>query len=95
MAIKTFKEIMTAVKDILKDNTSDEAIAFIEDINDTLSSNDSEEWKKKYEENDKMWREKYRDRFFEGGSTTANETEVETETEKTLKYEDLFKVKEE
>ena len=68
--IKTYEEIMSSIKERLGDDSSDEALAFIEDISDTLKAgqNDNtaelEEWKKKYADNDKMWREKYRDRFF-------------------------------
>lgn len=67
--IKTYDEIMESVKQRLGDDSSDEALSFIEDISDTFKSfegktPDTEDWKKKYEENDKMWRDKYRDRFF-------------------------------
>ena len=40
------------------------------------------DWKKKYEENDKQWREKYRDRFFSGNEDgTKNPDPIEPPTE--------------
>lgn len=69
--IKTKEEILKAIKDRIGDDTSDETIAFLEDITDTLNdydnkTKDNTDWKTKYEENDKEWRNKYRDRFFNG-----------------------------
>lgn len=65
MAVKTIEEIMGAVRARVGEDTSDEALAFVEDVSDTLSSlSNAEDWKKKYEENDAEWRNKYRDRFF-------------------------------
>lgn len=90
MAIKSYDELMGSLKEILKDNTSDEALAFIEDMNDTLAEkNDGEDWKARYEENDRQWREKYKARFFDGKKEDEDE-----EVEKPLRYEDLFTVKE-
>lgn len=77
--IRSYEEIMDAVKTRLSDDTSDEALAFIEDISDTLksgNSNEAEELKKKLEENDKMWRKKYMDRFFNNDI----DKEIEKET---------------
>lgn len=71
MAVKTKEEIMNFIKERTKDDTSDETLAFIEDVNDTFNDydtkvHDSTDWKQKYEDNDKQWREKYRNRFFSG-----------------------------
>ena len=69
--VKTKEEILKAIKDRIGEDTSDEAIAFLEDITDTINdyenkTKDETDWKAKYEENDKEWRNKYRDRFFNG-----------------------------
>lgn len=89
MAVKTVDEIMAKVREIIGEDDSDEAIGFIEDISDTLESfSNTEDWKTKYEENDKKWREKYRDRFF-----TPKEVEddiEEPEEKEKKKFEDLF-----
>lgn len=81
MAIKSREEIMEAIKARIGEDTSDEAISFLEDVKDTLddmqkkATPDSEDWKKKYEENDAQWRQRYKDRFF-SGSDTPPETDV-------------------
>lgn len=99
MSVLTKNELMEKVKNFLGDNTSDEALEIIEDISDTVEAGSSEDWKQKYEENDKKWREKYRDRFFNGDNDdNDNEKTKETENkesekeqEKPLTYENLFK----
>lgn len=69
MAVKTMSEILDSIKARIGDDTSDEAIGFIEDITDTMNdmetrANESTDWKSKYEENDREWRQKYTERFF-------------------------------
>lgn len=96
MAVKSKDEIMNAIKERLKDDTSDSALGLIEDINDTYDSlsqqvTEAGDWKTKYETNDKEWREKYKERFFSGGSTEPQPTPEPDEPEKPLNYEDLFK----
>lgn len=72
MAILNKDDFMKKIKERIGEDTSDEALAFMEDITDTFndleskSKGDGTDWKTKYEENDKMWREKYKSRFFDG-----------------------------
>jgi hypothetical protein len=102
MAVLSREEFMNSIKTIIGDNTTDEAIKFIEDANDTindLSAQNDEDWKTKYEENDAAWRKKYTDRFFNTDSTndpdnTSNPPDSETEENKPLLYENLFKEEE-
>ena len=101
MAVKTKDELLEIIKERIGDDTSDETISFIEDITDTLSdyeekvtNSDTEDWKTKYEENDKMWREKYRERFFSKEVEKEDEDFSEDEV-KSLSYDDLFEEKEE
>lgn len=98
MAIKTKEEILDLIKGKLKDDTSDEALALIEDVTDTLGdletrTKDSDEWKNKYETNDKEWRERYKARFF--NEPVQDESEIiekKVEIEEHPKtFEDLFK----
>ena len=70
MAKLTQKEFMEKVNTIIGDRTDDEALSFIEDCKDTISS-DGDDWKAKYDEQvtkneelEKSWREKYKARFF-------------------------------
>ena len=101
MAVRTKDELLEIIRGRIGDDTSDETISFIEDITDTLSdyeekatNSDTEDWKTKYEENDKMWREKYRERFF--NKKVENEEDEDFDDEvKSLSYDDLFEEKEE
>ena len=96
--VKSKDELLTDIKTRLGDDTSDEAIALIENISDTIDNleskaNDTTDWKVKYEENDNAWRTKYRERFFNADTQQEDDEEFEeTETPKT--FDDLFKVKE-
>ena len=91
MAVKTVDEIMKKVRERIGEDDSDEAIEFIEDISDTFNSYLSiEDWKTKYEENDKKWREKYRDRFFTSKEEVEEDEIEEPEEKEKKKFEDLF-----
>ena len=95
MAVRTREELLNSVRARIGDDTSDEALAFIEDIQDTMSdyetraNGDGTDWKKKYEDNDKEWRTKYRERFFSG--TPVVDSEVPEEKPKKMTFEELFK----
>lgn len=99
MAVKTIDEIMASVKARIGEDTSDEALAFVEDISDTLNdiasnNKDNIDWKAKYEENDKTWREKYRQRFFDGEPKDDPKKKPEEEVtgdDKPKTFEELFK----
>ena len=69
MGVKNKDEILEAIKTRVGDNTDDETISLLEDVSDTLTdletrASGGEDWKTKYEENDKLWRERYTNRFF-------------------------------
>ena len=96
--VKTKDEILNAIKERFGEDTSDETLSLIEDVSDTLDdyetrTNDSTDWKTKYEENDKTWRERYRDRFF-SGETDDNDIEepddIDDDTPDKRTFEDLF-----
>lgn len=96
MAKLSKDELLKKVRTYVGDRTDDETLAIIEDISDSFDSSDADEWKQKYKENDKMWRDKYISRFFE-----KNEDEIEDPTdekddeEKEYKtFEDLFEEEE-
>lgn len=99
MAVKTREELMNYLKDKTKDDTSDDTLAFIEDMNDTFNDydskvHDSTDWKQKYEDNDKQWRQKYRDRFFSGDSFEGpkqDEPDEQVEKKTPRTFADLFK----
>jgi len=90
MAVLSFDELIAKIKTKIGEDTSDESIELLEDVTDTFNANnDGEDWKTKYEENDKEWRKKYIDRF-SGSGGNEQEEEEEEEEEKTT-FEDLFK----
>lgn len=97
MAVRTKEELLESIKGLLADDTSDESIALLEDVTDTFdeqkTKTDTEDWKKKYEENDREWRQKYRDRFFSTGSDDVPPPkELQQEPDNSpKKFEDLFK----
>ncbi len=97
MAIKSKAEILELVKARIGDDTSDEALAIIEDVTDTLDDYetriaDSGDWKARYEQNDADWRKKYKERFFSPAEEPAEMTdEPDEEVEEKRTFEDLFK----
>lgn len=88
MAVKDRDSILSAVKQMIGDNTSDDAIALMEDITDTITDyetkvEDKTDWKAKYDEMDASWRRKYIERF--SGKTGE---EIKNEQEEQIKDDD-------
>lgn len=96
MAKLSKDELIEKVKKYVGDRTDDETIEIIEDISDSIDSSDADEWKQKYEENDKMWRDKYISRFVEKKEDELDTpTEHEEEEKEYNSFEDLFEEEEE
>lgn len=95
MAVRTRDEILAAIRSRLGDDTSDDALTIIEDIDDTFKDYETrigEDWKGKYDELDAQWRKRYRDRFFQNpdnGETTPED--VKDDNEEDLKEESEVK----
>lgn len=92
MAVRSKEEIMETLRTRAGENTDDDFIALLEDVSDTFDdyesrTKDSENWKQKYEDNDKAWRDKYTERFFSNEPDIKDEPEEKT-TPKT--FDDLF-----
>lgn len=95
MAKLSKDELIEKVKKYVGDRTDDETIEIIEDITDSFDSSDADEWKRKYEENDKMWRDKYVSRFFDKKEEDLETpTEHEEEEKEYNSYDDLFEKEE-
>lgn len=96
--VKTREEIIAQLTAHIGDNNSDESIALIEDVTDTLNdyetrtNGDGTDWKVEYDKLDKKWRDKYIARFSNG--EVDEEDEVEEVEEKNYTYENLFEEKE-
>lgn len=95
MAKLSKDELIEKVKKYVGDRTDDKTIEIIEDISDSIDSSDADEWKQKYEENDKMWRDKYISRFLEKKEDDIDTpTEHEEEEKEYNSFEDLFEEEE-
>lgn len=97
MAVASKEELMKALNAALAE--TEESLSIIENVNDTLDyllQKTGEDWKKKYEENDREWRKRYRDRFMSPTSDEREEiVEEEEEDNKSYSYEELFEEKKE
>ena len=93
MSVLNKEDFMSRIKDRIGEDTSDEAMAFIEDMSDTYADlegrtvDNSAEWEEKYnalaqekDNLDKEWRDKYKARFFDGvvdGEEIKNDQEAD------------------
>lgn len=91
------EDLLKAIAEVIGDSTEDNAIALLENATDTIedmskSVADAGDWKKKYEENDAMWRNKYKERFLGGEEIQQPEIHVEEEDSEAEKVtiDDLF-----
>lgn len=94
MAVKSKAEILDAIRGVVSDSDSDDALELMGDVSDTIDSFDSyaseiEKLKKEKEDLDKSWRERYRNRFY--GKVDEEQDFTEVERDKPKKFEDLFK----
>ena len=99
MAKKTLEELTGEFNLIVGDNDSEDVLAFLEDLTDTMNAEppaESEDLRGRVEELEGQLsdlRKRYRDRFY--GRTDEKEEEEAVETEKVngdnIKIKDLFK----
>lgn len=97
MPILDRETFFNRVHERIGNDTSDEAISFLEDMTDTYndmekkSKGSGEDWEKKYRELDESWKAKYRHRFMntDGGEYYPDKKEEEKEV-KEVTIEDLF-----
>ena len=93
MSVVTRDEIIERIVSRMdEDNKTDEDIKLIEDLTDTFDDYEKRtqtDWKTKFEENDKMWRDKYVSRFM-NKEVEVNDNQY-TDSDEVLRYEDLFK----
>lgn len=84
------EQLFENIKKHFSEDTSDEALQLIEDITETVNDLDSENWKNKYEECDKMWRQKYKERFFQTPVEEPTKNDVEEPEPEVLTYDALL-----
>lgn len=98
MAVRDHAELLAEIGAMFGEDVSDEKLKMLEDISDTLAdatAPDPDDWKGKYEELDKTWRQRYRDRFMGVQADPKVKVEVELEPPdpeppKPKTYEELF-----
>ena len=95
MAKRTDSELLQAIGDALPDATTDEAIALLTDVRDTLSGNANSaqierEYQQRIEELDSSWRKKFKETFYAPVNDSRGVKDEEKDKPKT-RYEDLFK----
>ena len=99
MAVRSKEEIIADITKKFGEDTSDETIALIEDITDTLddlagADGGGTDWKTKYEENDREWRQKYVSRFSSKPDNGDDDNDSKGGKPKKLTFENLFKEEE-
>lgn len=93
--IKTKEELLESIRSRIGEDSSDETIAFLEDVTDTFddletkAKGDGKDWKAEAERIDAEWREKYKARFFSGEIEDEDEDPA-PESKVNLTFEDLF-----
>lgn len=96
MAVRTREEIMSQLQTIVGEDTSDETLAFIQDVSDTIGSENNaqriNELQQELTRKDEEWRKKYRDAFFTGKPDESIE-EDEPDNNKPKSFMDLFTTK--
>ena len=92
MAIKTKQEVLDGLKRFIpNDDTSDDTLAFIQDVSDTLDAGaENVDYKQLLADNDKKWRQKYRDAFYNPPNKPGSEQDSDPEPKRRT-YADLFK----
>ncbi len=94
MAVKTRDELMADLNEILGENNSDEALAFIQNMSDTLGDSSVQrisELEQQVKDVDANWRKKYRDAFFTGAPEKDEKDDEEEKHKKPRTFADLFK----
>ena len=105
MAVLGKDEFMTRLQERIGEDTSDDALKFIEDAADTFNDletrstgNNDEQWEQKYKDLDESWRKRYKERFFSTETTPDDvvkeqKEDVKEDGEK-ITFDDLFKERE-
>ena len=81
MAVRTKEDILESIRGVIGESSDDNTIALLEDITDTYddletrANGDGVNWKERYEENDREWRNKYTERFFSSEPKEPEEPE--------------------
>lgn len=100
MAVLDRDEYFESLRTIFDGRNDTDSITMMENLTDTYedlnnrANGDGIDWKKRYEENDEMWKDRYKNRFFNGNGGNPNlhypnETNEDSE-KKPITIDDLF-----
>ena len=102
MAILSKSDYFDKLDAVFKGKTDEESIGMMEDFIDTYNDletradGDGENWKQKYEELDKEWKQKYKNRFFNtgGGNPSLGDNKSDDKdgcyTPESVNFDNLF-----
>ena len=97
MAIRTREELISRLSDYIGEDNSDAALEIMEDVTDTYDDLSSgENWRERYDELDRTWRERYQARFRSDVLPTDERVDEETheevkeEEKEIVTYEDFY-----
>lgn len=96
MAIINTDDLIRRISEWIGEDTTDEALSLLEDVNDTVSDlsrqiEESGDWERRYNENDADWRRRYRERFNSAVDPEQAAPVPEVEEVKHNTFEELFK----
>lgn len=98
MAVLTGDEFFNALHERIGNDTSDEAIAFFENMTDTYNAledrarGSTEDWERRYRDLDESWKRRYMHRFMTGcGGTPYDETTDDDVAPEDVTIDELFK----
>lgn len=101
MAVVGKADLLATLQSILGERDDTEAIGFIENLTDTVTDYESKtadqtDWRTKFEENDKEWKRKYKERFFSSEAEEIIEEQKEDVIDdgKEITFDDLFQERE-
>ena len=93
--IKTKEELLSQIREVIgEDNNSDDVISLIENVTDTYADFEDktrDDWRGKYEESERSWREKYISRFGEDAKEPEEKHSDPNENPVPKTFESLFK----
>lgn len=90
MAVLNRDEFISRVNDFIGENSSDDAISFLDDMIDTyedLANKSTTDWEQRYHDLDEAWKKRYKRRFLTAASVVTNEDDDDETT--TLDVEEI------
>lgn len=101
MAILSHEELINKIKERVGEGTTDEDIAFVQDLTETIGdleakASSTADYEQKLKDLDDSWRKRYRDTFFSGSPKGTDDDIPQPKDDpepedKPLTFESLFK----